>query len=385
MTQCIRFRSVPWLTAMAAAVVMMPSHAEVNLNGFATITTGLTGSGESLYGYDDDLSFEPNSLVGIQASSELGNKLSATVQLLSKGEDDWDVTAEWAYLSYDVNDYTKILAGKQRVPFYMYSAYVDVGYAYHWIRPPEGVYSLPFDSLTGLGVIYSKPLGKIDSTAQLLVGRTTEDITFGGIDRDSEIANLVSFAWDLTYEWFTFHVGYTQADVSIDINDIDQLTAGWEAAGFPQLSSELSIEEEGMTFSNVGFSVDYDNVLITGEWTELDTGDSFLSVNESAYISAGYRIGSIMPHITYGTSEGDTNPSPFAAVPYGIDPGLDALRFGSESLVSSQAVDSSYITAGVRWNFHNSASIKAEYTEFSDDITSSSDAGLFRLSVTTVF
>lgn len=110
--QHMKFRSVSWLAAMAAALIVVPSYAEVNLNGFATITTGFTGSGESLYGYDDDPNFEPNSLVGIQASSDLGDKLIAKVQLLSKGEDDWDVTAEWAYLSYKVNGYTKILAGK---------------------------------------------------------------------------------------------------------------------------------------------------------------------------------------------------------------------------------------------------------------------------------
>lgn len=372
---------------LCLGVILSPlSYAEININGFATIAGGITGSDETLYDYDDDASFDPDSVAGLQVSGDMGNGLGATIQMVARGGDNWDLEAEWAYISYELNDYTKILAGKQRAPFYMYSDYLDVSYAYHWISPPQGVYNLPFDSITGVGLLYSRPLGPLDSNLQFLFGRNSDDIELDGSKGDIEVTNLASAAWSLTYEWLTVRAGYSAGDIELGLesDDFNGLVNGWKQAGFTELSEELAADGDYATFSELGFSIDHNNLLIVGEWTELDTGDNFLAIQESAYISVGYRFGKFMPSITYGEDEDTVDSNTYAGVPLGFNPLLDALRLGSEALVNSQKTDSDYVTVGVRWDFHDSAALKIDYTDTNDNI-GKTDASLFRVAITTVF
>jgi len=378
---------------LLGTLLSLPVTAEVNVNGFATMAGGLTtSSDETLYGYDSDSSFAQDSVMGIQISGDVGEGLTATAQLISRGSEDWNVEAEWAYISYEATDYLKILAGKQRSPYYMYSDYVDVDYAYHWITPPQGVYSLPFDSTTGVGMHYTRPIGNLDSTVQVVYGRNKKDLDLGAL----ETRNSFSLAWTLTYDWLTLRASHSAAELDIDISNtldlnikkINTLVNGWTFAGFPELADELLIAEEDVTFDEIGISIDYNNLLIVAELTQLKLGDTFLSDQESSYISVAYRLEKFTPHITYGRDEDTPETGTFAGVPWGVAPALDLLRAKSEALVASQEEDSDYITVGVRWDFHDSAALKMEYTEFNDGFrkgATNTDASLFRIAITTVF
>ena len=133
--------------ALISALSSTTTYADIQISGFGSIVGGMTtSSDEQLYGFDDNFDFKEGSLFALQASSDLENGLGVTVQLQAKGADDWDPEFKWAYVSYDVSDDFRVLAGRQRLPFYMYSDFLDVSYAYAWIEPPEGVYNVLFDT-----------------------------------------------------------------------------------------------------------------------------------------------------------------------------------------------------------------------------------------------
>jgi len=73
-------------------------------------------------------------------------------------------------LSYEINDSTQINAGKLRIPFYRYSDFLDVGYAYPWARPPQTVYNLVFSTFDGLSIVNNHTIGDWDSTVQAVYG-----------------------------------------------------------------------------------------------------------------------------------------------------------------------------------------------------------------------
>ena len=126
---------------LSSAMIAGNSQAEIVLNGFASIVGGVTTSkDESLSGYDDSISFNQDSFFALQASSDLTEGLSVTAQIMARGENEWDPEFEWAYVAYEATDNLRILAGRQRVPFYMFSDFLDVSYAYPWITPTEAVY-----------------------------------------------------------------------------------------------------------------------------------------------------------------------------------------------------------------------------------------------------
>lgn len=99
---------------------------------------------------------------------------------------------------------------------------------------------------------------------------------------------------------------------------------------------------------------------------------------------AGYQFDKVLLHVTGGIDEETVN-NYTSNVPFGLDPGLDFLKSATQSLLAGQNVEESYMTIGARYEFHDSTILKVEYTDFSNDNNSESDAGLFRLALVTVF
>lgn len=107
------------LTTGIMLALSSPVYADINFNGFARIAAGSTlESGEKLLGYEDSLDFQNESLFALQASADLGEGLSATAQLMSRGRDDFNLEVEWAYLSYELTENTRVNAGHLRLPFF---------------------------------------------------------------------------------------------------------------------------------------------------------------------------------------------------------------------------------------------------------------------------
>jgi hypothetical protein len=383
------------------------ANAEITLNGFATIGAGQVLSGNSLYDYDDTIDYKPDSLVGLQVSSDLGNGLGVTTQIISRGSDEWDASFEWAYISYDVNDDWRFLFGRQRAPQKIYSDFVDVGYAYPWITPPRGLYSPSFDSFDGVGSIYNFTLGSYDSNFHVMVGRTADN-PFGDDVVDSiDISNFMVGAFTITDGFITARaaVGSRKAEVVIPgidtVDDQPGLVAQWESLAlnpalaatgidFATIGNDIAINDNTM-FYTAALKADFSHGFAVIEWEENDYGDSLLGQSKNWYIAGGVNITTdVIVFATYGESvtEVDSLSSPDQAA--GL--GLDLLIIGSKAAMSDQLIDEKYYTLGARWNFHDSAALKIEYTQLDDNQVNpyvasdiEADAKLMRLALVTVF
>ena len=380
--------------AVASALLSSSLHAEIHLNGFASIVGGATTSSDDrLYGYDNDFNFKQGSLVALQASSDLENGLGVTVQLTAKGVDDWDPEFKWAFVSYDVNDNLRVLAGRQRAPFYMYSDFLDVSYAYPWISPPKGVYDLIFDTFDGLGAVYNTTLGDVDATFHGIYGRNTDEISAFGQLTTPDIKGMTGLASTFNYEWLTFRGAYFVADVTIPFNALSELANGFNtfSQAVPQLAPPLIdaanntlIEKDDASFMEFGFQMNFDELIIVGEYTKLEIKNTPLAEEKSYYLMAGYQFDSVLVHLTYGVDDNQSNVFT-SDIPFGLDSNLDQLKGGIEGFVTDQNSEESYIMLGARYDFHDSAALKFEYTDFSDDNNSNNDAGLFRVALVTLF
>jgi hypothetical protein len=370
--------------ALASSFISYAAQADINLSGFASITGGITtSSDEKLYGFNDTFDFKNGSLLAIQASSNIGEGLDITAQIVSRGENDWDTEFEWAYVSYNVNDKFRVLAGRQRAPFFMYSDFLDVSYAYPWITPPKGVYDLIFNTFDGLSGIYSSTLGEFDTTYHFIAGNNSDEIEVFDEKSSPNMDNILGGAATFNRDWLTLRAAYFNADVTIPSTGLDGLANNWNAFGYPTFADNTSIFEDKATFTELGFQIDYEGILVVGEYTTLKIDNTLLGEEESYYVMLGKRFDNYLVHVTYGVDE-DTAANDFTSViPSGTP--LDALKVPTQDVIASQKNDSSYVTVGLRWDFHSSASLKFEYTGFNDDLNGANDAGLFRTSLVTVF
>ncbi|MDN3639317.1 porin [Simiduia curdlanivorans] len=386
------------VASMATALAVNVNAADIRWNGFASITGGISTSeadradGEELrlYGYDDDFDFRPESKLALQASSNLGNGLSVTAQAIARGADDFNVDMEWAFVSYDFGESSRINVGKLRIPFYQYSDFLDVGYAYPWIRPPESVYDLFFSTMEGANLQFNGAMGSWDSGLQLVMGRTANDLVISGEESNADLRNLVGGAWTINNDWLTLRAAYFQADTTIENTSLNAVEAGLIGAGFADQGNSLAARDDKGSFLGLGFKADNGSWLLAGEVTQIKVEDSFVADQDSAYITIGKTFNDLMFHVTYEMQEdtrtdGITDGIPF---PSG-NAGLDFLVGSAEAIANSAEEKSNTITVGMRYNFHPSASFKIDYSQRSFDSASTydvdGDASVVRFSIDSVF
>lgn len=361
--------------AVAVCAVLASSYAsaEVRINGFASIVGGKSlDSDQTLYGYDDDISFKNESKFALQLSADLQEKLTATAQIIARGEDDFDATFEWAYVTYEYSDELQFSAGKMRVPFYKYSDFLDVGYAYRWVRPPRSVYGIPFSTYEGLSVVYNNQLGDWDSTLQGFYGAFDGDIDVFGDSLPAELNNLGGINWSLSYDWFSARAAYIVADtsISIDSSDSSNLSAlngiidVLNTNGLTSTVNDLITDEDETTFVGIGFSIDYDNFLFDAEYTQFEVEGSILAEQSQYYASAGYRIDDVIVHFTYEKNDDKHDSSRFNTLE-----SIPLLNTTVNFALESMRAESNVYTIGARYDLHPSAAFKIDFSRFDDDIT----------------
>ncbi|WP_416307805.1 hypothetical protein [Neptunicella sp. SCSIO 80796] len=378
------------------ALICFSATAEIRFSGFATVAAGMTsGSDETFNGYDDDFDMKTGSFFAIQGSSDLGEGLSATVQILSRGENDWDPKFAWAYLSYEANDEWRILLGRQRAPLFLYSDYLDVSYAYHWIRPPAAVYDLPFDSFDGVGSIYTANFDQSTLTTHIVFGNNTDkQVLFSGTPISTEFKQLLGGSVTWNYDWLTLRGAYFQSDLTFPFEQgapdstaagLAALQAGWAQTPFASISDELDVNDDRGVFTELGLQIDLNDWLFVVEGTKVNIDHTILPDQSSWYASLGKRMGSFMLHATYGKNK-DTSEDILgnSGVPVGADPTLDFLYASTQGALDSLNEDSDFYTLGARWNFHDSAALKFEFTSTDSELTNQ-DANLFQLAIVSVF
>ncbi|WP_299265789.1 porin [uncultured Psychrosphaera sp.] len=366
---------------LAAAIVLalsatssLAQAADTRINGFASVVAGLTNDEDtSMFGYNDNISFKPESLFALQIASDLGDGLSATAQIMSRGSNDYAAEFEWAYLSYEISDSTQINAGKLRIPFYRYSDFLDVGYAYTWARPPQAVYSLVFSTFDGLSIVNNHTLGNWDSSIQVIYGSYDGSVDLVSDEDPATLNNIMGINWTLTYDWFTARAIYAQAETSISFENNEDpdrlLNNGIALVGniYPQVASDLNVDDDIGSFIGLGFAVDYNNLLIEAEFTTVDVENSIVAKQEQYYVSVGYRIYdfTIYAITEHGedTNEGDYDYSSVLPV------SLDITGYGTvypqgtyQALIASQEETIDTATIGARYNFHPSAALKLDIT-----------------------
>lgn len=358
--------------AICAALATSYASAEVRINGFASIVGGKSlDSDQTLYGYDDDISFKNESVFAVQLSADLQEKLSATAQIVARGENDFDADFEWAYLTYEFSDELQLSAGKMRAPFYKYSDFLDVGYTYRWVRPPQSVYNLPFSTYEGLSLLYSSQIGDWDSSLQVIYGSFDDNIAVVSVNGDTELNDIAGLNWSLSYDWFSARVAYFIAETTIEIeNDTDAGIAlnGLEAtlrnSGFTEQADSIAVNEDDGAFFAMGFSIDYNNILFDAEYTQFEVDDSALAEQTQYYTSLGYRMDKWLVHVTYENNDDKHDSNRYDSLT-----AVPPLNEGINSALEGSKAKSNVYTIGARYDFHPSAAFKIDFSRLDDDIT----------------
>lgn len=217
--------AAPLLISLASFNV---TSAELNLSGFGTLAFGSVVDGDgyiaeypNLGVYEDEYDFGQETRLGLQGTAVFNDEISGTLQLMTRANNDYDIEVEWLYVTYQYSSNANIQAGRMRMPVYYYSDFMDVGFAFPWVRIPSDTYSLDVTNFNGIKSNWSFSAGSTDIGLSLYLGKEEnpsdelmsylfESFT-SNIDRDFE--DIFGVVFDLSYQNFIFRTTFTQADM----------------------------------------------------------------------------------------------------------------------------------------------------------------------------
>ena len=236
--------------------------------------------------------------------------------------------------------------GRLRIPFFYYSEFLEVGYAYNWVRTPSDVYSIPFSSFDGVDITHRFSVGKFDGSIQANYGRFTETIDVFGSDYNSDLQNVLGMALTLNRGDFGFRLAAQQADLTFDVEvddgvqlaykgliaatasgvqaDIDAAQLVVDAAsedmrtldralsavdaygelnGRADLVDEFSLDNKKAQFYDAAFTYNNGDYGLVIEAVQIDYESALMLDTHSYLVSGSKRFGDVTVHATYSTAK----------------------------------------------------------------------------------
>jgi predicted porin len=340
--------------ALAAALGFSQQVNAVNFDGFLTAGFALHDQEDATYldTITDDIRFDNDSKFGLQVTADVAENMQAVAQILAAGSDEnFDLDIEWAYVDWRLTNAMSLRAGKVKEPVFLISDYIEVGYAYPWIRPPQEVYrNNPITTINGMEALFQTNISNMSLIFQPYIGTNTEAVpgTNGGIQFDA--SNFFGASLQLASRAFTLQMSFLQTDVAT--NDLTA-TAGPGSGSFTPFVAEGDAQ-----LISAGLSWDVNNFVGYTEYVTRDISEAQMEGifpdQDAWYVTLGYRMGNFLPHITFANSEADPIANPAA----------------------NQGVTQDSVTLGVRYEINNSATFKFEVQSITPDIAAGS-GGLF--------
>lgn len=325
----------------------------MSINGFFTGQMGVAnndagyGNRTGVEGYTSDPNFSLGSKLGLQGTFALTEQTQIVGQLVSRGADDWTPEMEWAFLSHDFDNGFTARIGRLRVPLYMYSDYLEVGYAQPWANPPADVYTIvPVSSYDGIDVLYDTDLGDASLSLQASYGHDTDDAEDNPLGVDVEFNNTLGMSATLSYEEWVFRGTYF----------VTELKSGDVALPDVPAQPFETFDNEKAEFAGVGISYDNGSLLAISEYT-ISKVEGKYSDTKSGYITLGYRINAFTPYVNYSFLETTDN-----------DERAPTSAIDAPNLVASSAFNWERTTysVGSRYDISSNLALKVDVTYATD-------------------
>ncbi len=370
------------VTSLMAAILSSQVQAsDINFSGYGSIRGGLLVNDDitpQYFGYDDKVDFKNESLLALQAKANLNDKWDATIVLQARGEEDFDLTARWAYLSYQYSPDTTISVGRFALPYFRNSDTQDIGYSHNYTRLPTAIYlGEEYDIIEGIRVIHTQLIGDGDLTFKGSYGSFSGQVNDVGFELD----NILQGSVEYSYEWFSVFAGVLTAEASFDTKTslnagLMQTLPGYTVTNGLAFNpnnvavynmDDIYADEDSALYWTTGFTIDYENWLFNAEYAAYNIDDSFLEETQVMYVSLAYRFDNAVVsfvHQDYDNSYDYKHAS-------SADPFINAFAIGTtNSIFKPDAYDAQGVH--LRYDLDQGVALKLEYTVINNDLADES-------------
>ncbi|MDD1823027.1 hypothetical protein LRP52_12565 [Photobacterium sp. ZSDE20] len=337
-----------------------------SFNGFASLNMQVGNHNHGFMKSENKVRFDEGSLFGLQGEFEVNESTSAVVQMVARGteKENWSPDIEWAFLSHKVTPNLTLRGGKLRLPLFMYSDYLEVGYAQTSVRVPSEVYgSVVLTSLTGGDVIYDMELEDSTLSFQGFVGSQKLSSSKHSYNVDTQFDDIAGGVINWTDDTWTLRAVYAQAVVSSDTN--------WNVDNKPLLNTIF--KDEKAKFYGVGGRYENGNLMLVSEVTRT-TVEGFYYDVDAAYLTAAYRVNELTPYMTIAhmetTDDSERNDQvnrQLAAVVQDPSSVSAKYAYGSANAIADNLnVKRTTYSIGTRWDFMPNIALKGDISYLTD-------------------
>ncbi|XQW86984.1 hypothetical protein ACOYR1_11935 [Thalassotalea piscium] len=336
---------------------------KLHFSGFARVIMGYLDDENAEYiGYDNSVSLNQQSLLGLQADYQFNDKLSVTTQFVGYTQDQRNSGLEWLYLTYNPNNALQLKLGRQRIPFFNYSDSLDVGFAYPWLTLPQQFYDTAFFStFDGILANYEFTANDWLINYEGYWGRFDDKIYLASQKIDTQVIGLIGANATFGYKNFTFRASYNQGDVNIAQDEAKQFSQLLRQVGFSDSADWLNANGL-IKFYQLSANYENLNYFFRSEIAKMVGESGLVADINSFYISAGYNFYPYTVYISYSKKHLYFD-HPANEIPFGVSPDLDTLAATYLGVLAAFPDDKSIGTKlGIRWDWLSNLAIKAEMT-----------------------
>ncbi|WP_157447191.1 hypothetical protein [Catenovulum agarivorans] len=276
----------------------------VEYSGFGRLIAGKVASDDAeLENYNQGISIAEHSLFGLQLDSQLTDTLSATAQFLAHSNQHRS-SLGWLYLNYQPNESWQFKVGKLHTPFFHYSDVLDVGYAYHWVSPPDEVYSSYFFRQFEGGLAEYEWLSeKFTLNVQAFLGQVDQQIKVNKSVYRAQSDAYMGLVVNFSFLDFIVRLSQTEGDYRIVENELSPLIDGFNLAGqinplFSQVADKLTVDGD-IRFNQLSVHYAMLENFFQFEFIHVDHDIEPLSLLHAYYLTFGKYIGDYTIHLTY--------------------------------------------------------------------------------------
>jgi len=259
---------------------------DIQWHGYLTSAIMISSDGNYSGGISDVGGVE-DTRMGLNISTQVDESLSFAAQIDAKGSGDFKMVLDWAFANYDVNENTTLRFGKIKYPVGMYNEYIDIGYTYPWVRPPEAFYNqsavgpnLTRISYQGFGADFRAYSGDTELGFTLFGG--VVDVPDGHVNQLIGVKVSVNMEDEIRFE-MSANTGVMEVDNSF--------------------GRQMSIDDERHTTYTAGIIVDRTHFIFSSEFGQSIRGRKIAGSRPmdttSGYAMMGYRMGEYMTHLTW--------------------------------------------------------------------------------------
>mgnify|MGYP000855961068 CR=1 FL=1 len=362
-----------WADASQPDASVSPSGSGLKFSGFGTLGFWQSNG-------PDDLQFRrelgqnldrvtkrherSDSRLGLQLNYQATEHIELVGQVVAREKADSRVfnSVEWAFLKYRPTYDTELRLGRVGLSTFMLSDYRNVGYAYHWVRPPTEFYGwIPFYSLDGGDAVHAWQLGDGQLRAKVYAGKTESGMPWG---HDSYKLDAAIFGMGVAWESDAWRLRAYHTNLRFQRNAPFSQLATYLNMAAPiwasgaEYADDVELKGQRLGYSVLGATWDHDGWQLATEIAFTTASTTFAPQGTSAYLSLAYRVDSWLPYVSFARSWDQHKfklDDPIGG--FGLEAVADQLRYAYKSTHTSQYTAS----VGVRWDFADRMALKMQW------------------------